>query len=100
MRTREMSYSDYGITDDEIPYIKEFCKNANDDEKGIIDTALSELTPYIIPHVRKHLINGLSYEKLCAKEYIYLGKGDFYGKCRQGMAAIKRWMILYGIWEM
>ena len=28
MRTREMSYSDYGITDEEVRYIKDFCKNA------------------------------------------------------------------------
>ena len=100
MRTREKSYSDYGITDDEVKYIKEFCRNANKEEQHIIRAALSELSPYIAPYVFYSLVDNLSYEDICAKNYLYIGKGDFYGYRRQGMAAIKRWMILYGIWEM
>ena len=100
MRKREMSYSDYGITDQEVKYIKEFCQNANDDEQHIIKTAFSDLTPYIAPFIFYSLVDNLSYEDICAKNYLYIGKGDFYGHRRQGMAAIKRWMILYGIWEM
>ena len=58
------------------------------------------------PVPKKKMINGelvvdnLFYEDICAKNYLYIGKGDFYGHRRQGMAAIKRWMILYGIWEI
>ena len=100
MRKREMSYSDYGITDQEVKYIKEFCQNANDDEQHIIKTALSELTPYIAPFIFYSLVDNLSYEDICAKNYLYIGKGDFYGHRRKGMESIKRWMILYGIWEM
>lgn len=99
-RTREKSYLDYGITDNEIKYIKEFCKNSNDNEKPIIKTALSELQPYIAPYVYYSLVDNLSYEDICAKNYLYISKGDFYGYRRKGMAAIKRWMILYNIWEM
>ena len=100
MRTREKSYSDYGISDNEVKYIKEFCRNANDDEKHIIRTALTELSPYIARNVFDSLVYNLSYEDICAKNYIFIGKGDFYGHRRQGMAAIKRWMILYNILEM
>ena len=100
MRTREKSYSDYGITEDEVRYIKNFCQNADDEQKNIIRNALAELQPYIAPYVFYSLVDNLSYEDICAKNYIYIGKGDFYGHRRQGMAAIKRWMILYGIWEM
>ena len=32
--------------------------------------------------------------------YLFIGKSDFYGHRRQGMAAIKRWMIWNYIWEM
>ena len=46
------------------------------------------------------VVDNLSYEDLCAKNYLYIGNGEFYRYCRKGMAAIKRWMILYGIWEM
>ena len=100
MRTREKSYSDYGITEDEINYIESFCRNAGVEDRNIIKNALSEIQPYIAPYVYYSLVDGLSYEKICAKSYIYMGKGDFYGYRRQCMEAIKRWMILYGIWEM
>jgi hypothetical protein len=100
MRTREMSYSDYGITENEVQYIKDFCRNAEQEQQKIIKQALSELQPYIAPYVFYSLVDNLSYEDICAKNYLYIGKGDFYGHRRQGMEAIKRWMILYNIWEM
>lgn len=100
MRKREMSYEDYGMTNDEVKYIKEFCKNADTSNQGLIKCALAELSPYIAPYVFYSLVDNLSYEDICAKNYLYIGKGDFYGHRRQGMAAIKRWMILYNIWEM
>ena len=100
MRTRYMSYEDYGMTEKEVRYIKDFCRKSNEKEREIIRNAISELQPYIAPYIFFSLVNNLSYEDICAKNYLYIGKGDFYGHRRQGMAAIKRWMILYGIWEM
>lgn len=100
MRTREMSYEDYGMNDKEVRYIKEFCRNANQEEKTIIKYALSEIQPYIAPFVYYSLVNNMSYEELCGKEYIYTGKVDFYGHRRQGIACIKRWLILYNMWEL
>lgn len=100
MRTREMSYADYGITDDEMHYILDFCRKANEEQKTIIRNALAELQPYIVPYVFYSLVDNLSYDDICAKNYLYIGKGDFYGHRRKGMAAIKRWMILCGIWEI
>lgn len=100
MRTREKSYSDHGMTDEEVQYVKDFCRNATEEQKNLIRYALAEIQPYIAPYVFYSLTDNLSYDDLCAKNYLYIGKGDFYGYRRQGMAAIKRWMILYGIWEM
>ena len=100
MRTREKSYQDYGITEEEKLYILEFCRKADDEQRLVIKNALAELNPYIAPYVFYSLVDGMSYEDICSKNYLYIGKGDFYGHRRQGMAAIKRWMILYGIWEM
>ena len=62
MRKREMSYSDYGITEDEVRYIKSFCQNSNTEEQHIIRTALCELNPYIAPYVFYSLVDNLSYE--------------------------------------
>ena len=100
MLTREKSYSDHGMTDEEVQYVKDFCRNATEEQKNLIRYALAEIQPYIAPYVFYSLTDNLSYEDLCAKNYLYIGKGDFYGHRRKGMAAIKRWMILYGIWEM
>ena len=101
MRTREKSYEDYGLTDDEVSYIKEFCFNSNkEQQEQIIKVALSELSPYIAFKCLDSLINKKSYDDLCKEEYLFIGKGDFYGHRRQGMAAIKRWMQFYNIWEM
>lgn len=100
MRTRDKSYQDHGITEEEKLYILEFCRNADDEKRLVIKNALAELNPYIAPYVFYSLVDNISYEGICAKNYLYIGKGDFYGHRRQGMAAIKRWMILYGIWEM
>lgn len=100
MRIREMSYEDYEITDKEKRYIKDFCRNANTEEKEIIRNALSELQPYIAPYIFYSLVDNLSYEDICSKNYLFIGKGDFYGHRRKGIAAIKRWMIWNHIWEM
>lgn len=100
MRTREMSYSDYGITKEEKEYIKAFCRNAGEEEKQIIKEALAEIHPYIAPYIYKSLVENLSYDNICKKNYLYMCMVDFYAYRRQGMAAIKRWMILYGVWKM
>ena len=100
MRTREKSYADYGITEEEKRYIMDFCHNANEEEKLIIKTALSEINPYISLRIYDSLVNDLSYDDLCKREYIYMCPVDFYGHRRQGMEAIKRWMILSGIWKI
>lgn len=99
MRKREMSYSDHGLSEKEVRYIKDFCRKADEKEKEIIRNALSELQPYIAPYIFYSLVNNLSYEDICAKDYLFIGKGDFYGKRRQGMECIKRWMILNNIWD-
>ena len=100
MRTMEMSYEDYGMTHDEREYVKKFCRESTKEQQEIINTALSEQDSYIASKCFESLVEDKSYEDLCMEEYLYIGKGDFYGHRRQGMAAIKRWMILYGIWEM
>lgn len=100
MRTREMSYADHGITEEEKRYIKDFCRNANDMEKQIIKIALSELNPYIALRIYDSLVSGISYDTICRREYLYMQPVDFYAYRRKGMESIKRWMQIYGIWKM
>lgn len=100
MRVREKSYSDHGMTDEEVRHIYDYCREATEAEIKIIKQALAELQPYLQKPIFDSLVNNMSYEDLCAKEYLYIGKGDFYGHRREGMAAIKRWLILYNLWEI
>lgn len=95
-----MSYNDHGMTKEEVKYVSDFCKNANEKEKEYIREALSSLSPYIASYVYLSLIDGVSYDRMEREHYIYINKYDFYAYRRCGIAAIKRWMILYGIWEM
>ncbi len=99
MRTREKSYSDYGITDHEKRYILDFCRQANEEEKMLIKNALSEIHTYISPYIYRSLTDGISYNNICKMDYIYMRPEDFYAYRRKGMEAIKRWMILCGIWN-
>lgn len=99
MRRREMSYEDYGMTKSEARYVKNFCINSNDEEKLLIKNALSDLNPYISPHIYFSLIDGLSYDDLAMNKSIYISKVDFYGHRRKGIADIKKWMILCGKWN-
>lgn len=97
MRTREMSYEDYGMDKKIVDGVREFYRKAIEenitDDLQFIDYAFSEFDSYIAPLVRKNLFDGISYEKLCGQEYIYLGKQDFYGYCRQAIEKIDRWMM-------
>lgn len=99
MRKRKARYEDYGITDDEVEYVMDFCQNANDKEKNFIKQALSTLDPYISPYIYNSLVDKKSYEKICEKDYLYIGKDDFYGYRRYGVYCIKDWMIINRIWK-
>lgn len=99
MRTRNKSYGDYGITEDEKIYIRDFCRSADEEQKLIIKNALAEINPYIAPYIYYSLTEGKSYDKMIVKQEIYMSKEDFYGYRRKGMEAIKRYMQLYHIWD-
>lgn len=100
MRKREMSYEDYGMTKAEVRYIKEFCRNANEEEKKLIRNALSDLNPYISPFIFHSLINCKSYDDITRNNSIYVSKVDFYAYRRKGIESIKRCMILEGKWKI
>ena len=101
MKTRNKSYTNYGITVDDKVKILEFCQNAETNtDKMIIRSALNELgAPYIALIIYEALTQGISYEKLDKKRGLVIGKEDFYGYRRKGMEAVKRYMQLTGRWE-
>ncbi len=98
MRKRDMSYEDYGITNNEKKFVFEFCLKSNDEEKEFIKVALSRLNPYISPFVFKSMVENMSYEDIDKVIYLYCTKKDFYAERRYGVYCIKDWMMLNGIW--
>lgn len=102
MRTRNKTYTSYGITKDDKNKILRFCRHANENkqDKMIVKSALSEIaSAYTALMLYEALTEGLSYEKLDEKRGLVIGKEDFYGYRRKGMEAIKRYMQLTGRWE-
>jgi|GEM_PF-684693 len=102
MRTRNKTYTDYGISKDDKSKILLFCRRAkgNKQDKMIIKSALAEIaSAYTALMVYEALTEGLSYEKLDEKRGLVIGKEDFYGYRRKGMESIKRYMQLTGRWE-
>lgn len=100
MRTREKSFEDYGMTKDEVEYVKKFCINSTAEQRQMIKNALSEISPYIAEKCLESLVENKSFDDLCKEEYVYICKDDFYAYRRKGIEAIKRWMIWNNIWEM
>jgi hypothetical protein len=100
MRRREMSYEDYGMTDAEVRYVKEFCRNAKGEDKALIRNALVQIPTDIAPYVYYSLTNKISYDEMCKKRYIYISKGDFYGHRRYAINQIKKMMISHNLWKI
>ena len=100
MRNRLKSLEDHDVWNEEEIKVLNFCRQANDIGIEVIKTALSELPPYISYYVYRSLTENMSYDAICKQDYIYMGCGDFYAYRRQGMGAIKRWMIWYGLWDI
>lgn len=96
IRTRNMGYKDYGVTDEEKEVVIAYCRSDDESKEQIISCAMSELDPYIAQFLIMNITQGISYEKLYAKYDIAISKEDFYAYRRKAVAAIKRYMLLFG----
>ena len=102
MRTRNKTYTSYGISKDDKNKILTFCRHAKEKKQDmmIVKSALAEITSaYTALMIYRALTEGLSYEKLDERYGLVIGKDDFYGYRRKGMESIKRYMQLTGRWE-
>lgn len=85
MRTRSKGYSDYGLTDDRVKEIMQYCRDKVDME--LIEKA-AELSNSEIKHqLVESLTEKKSYERISMHDYIYICEKDFYGY-RRHMVAI------------
>ena len=93
-----MGYKDYGVTDNEKEAIIAYCRSDSELKQQVITCAMSELDPYIAQLLILNITQGTSYEKLCDKYDVAIAKEDFYAYRRKAVAAIKRYMLLFGQW--
>lgn len=86
MKTRDAKYEDYGISKERAKAVLEFCRNTtNEYERKMIYESVKYACPDIREQLYESLVSGKSYEKIQCKNYIPIGKKDFYGYRRKAM---------------
>lgn len=89
MVTRNASYRDYGISNDEVKNLLMYCRSADFDKKDLLMECANESYPQIADYLVESIVNRMSYERLMGRYYFYYGKSDFYGRRRQTLAIFK-----------
>lgn len=89
MRTRDASYWDYGISEAESKTLIEICHNADSQTELLLLKAAQEACMEYASSLFYSLRNNLSYEDVCSNNYLYIGKGDFYGYRRKVLYLLK-----------
>ena len=88
MRTREMYYKHYGISDTEIKELRTKCIKASDDDKIMILQCCIEANGVLADDLYFSITQGLGYDTLSRAKGIYIPKGDFYGYQRKALSLI------------
>lgn len=89
MRTRHLSMESYKMNDNDYTVLKRKCATAGAALEKVMFAAAKESNPDIADALFIALRNNLSYDKLCCKMYVPIGKDDFYGYLRRTMFLIK-----------
>lgn len=93
MRTREKGYKDYGLTQEEVEKILEWCKKPTFKENLLLLECAKKANEYFFNDVYFSLVKGLSYERLDQKSYQECYKVDFYGYRRKTLALFRDALI-------
>lgn len=96
MRTRQKGYADYGISEQEVKLLKEWCKKADFHEEFLLFESARMANSEIFNDIYFSIVKGLSYEKMDTKTGQYIGKGDFYGWQRKTLAIFREALIECG----
>ncbi len=93
MRTREHGYSHYGFRDGEARELKKWCKSPDFKQNELLMKSAKESNEVISNSIYLSIVKGLSYERIDGMDYIYIGKGDFYGYQRKALAIFRKALI-------
>lgn len=89
MRTRKAGYSDYGISETESKELIRICRIADCQTELLLLKSAQESYAEYASSLFYSLRNNLSYEDVCANNYLHIGKGDFYGYRRKTLYLLK-----------
>ena len=89
MRTREAGYLDYGISETESKELIRICRSADCQTELLLLKSAQESYAEYASSLFYSLRNNLSYEDVCANNYLHIGKGDFYGYRRKALYLFK-----------
>ena len=81
MRTRDKSYSDYGLSKHEVKYLLKLCKDLS--LRSSLNESAKEVYPEIALELANSLAFGWSWESMNAKNYIPIDENSFYGYRRK-----------------
>lgn len=89
MRTRDMTYSDYGISIDRAKELLSLCKNGSI-PRSLMEEAIKQSGFGLPDRMVECLTSGKGYYVLDKKEYIPCKNDDFYAYRRKSIAILDR----------
>lgn len=89
MRMRRTYYSHYGISEKEVKSWKQMFKNADKELETIMNKEAQKVNPFFKKEIFDSLRYNMSFEDLDKREYMPVGKEDFYGYQRATIFLIK-----------
>lgn len=99
MRNRDKTYTDYGITQNEVKLIKEYCQTANVEDRLILLQCAISSAPGLEVEIYESLVENIGYDKLSKRRNIPIKRDDFYGYQRKVIDEYRRLLILFGRWK-
>ena len=96
MRTRHKSYKDYGFEEGEEKQLKLRCRSQDLEEhdKFLLRQAAEKATPDLSKEVYDSITQNLSYDDLCCRNYVPIGRDDFYGYQRLTLYYYRNFLML------
>lgn len=97
MRTRDMTWKDYGMSKKERKIVEKFCSNASGCDLMVIKVAIDSTNKSIAKELHNSIVLKQSYAKQSMRNYIPIGEKDFYGYRRKAMYEIYQAIIKLGL---
>ena len=85
MRTRDKSRKDYGLSAGHWDFLRDYCRSFGGEGKKLLQAACFRSNPELQRELYQSLSEGLGYDRLSAREYIPIGRKDFYGYRRKAL---------------